>query len=212
MERCGEAQLPRVPRFPPGGGAPWRRLPESAAAGGAGGARKRRLPAPRQRERRGEPRPGHGFSRARWYAPGSCRTPPLPCFRGGQNTCASRGFMALGCADWPSPPAPLPRAGEGRPEPRAGASQCGRSRIGSDVLFAPKPFLAGGENRAPPPSGGRPGEGQNAAKVRSLRTIAWTITAMSLANARIAPRARIESFLDRTGANGPVRPWRNMEP
>ena len=102
-------------------------------------------------------------------------------------------------------PLPLSRARERGDQSRA----LGRPNA---VEAAPKPFPAGGENRAPPPSGGRPGGGQNAAKVRSLRTIAWTITAMSLANARIASRARIESFLDRTGANGPVRPWRNMEP
>gem|GEM_PF-6978765 len=41
------------------------------------------------------------------------RTPVAHGFRGGQNVWAQTGVMALGCAGWPSPPSPLPHAGEG---------------------------------------------------------------------------------------------------
>ena len=80
-----------------------------------------------------------------------------------------------------------------------------------DSPLPDSPPLGEGTGLLPPAGGGWEG-GRRLRTVHLLRTMSRTIKAMSLANARIAPRARIESFLDRTGANGPVRPWRNMEP
>ena len=57
----------------------------------------------------------------------------------------------LGTPWSPSPPAPLPHAGEGRPEPRARAFQCSRSCVRSYILlFCPPLNAHAGEGRPEP--------------------------------------------------------------
>jgi len=76
--------------------------------------------------------------------------PPAPSpasFRGGQNVWKPTDVMALECAGWSSPLAPLQRnwsacaepVEAGKPEPRAGVFQCGTGHVDPDVLSALKP-------------------------------------------------------------------------